>query len=154
MKKEKSTRETKKMVQTAVWLPRDMHEKLKEAGGERGLGEEIRRRIQNALDAAETPSDQITDEVLDQIKDIARDVSDDEPWHANRFAFDVLRAAINALLSSHQPSSEAKPETRAHLQAVYGEEKPETIGLIMARVAIKAYARERWGKAFLEGSKG
>ena len=58
------------MIQTAVWLPHDMHEKLKEAGGERGLGEEIRRRLQRALDAAETPSDQITDEVLSQIKDI------------------------------------------------------------------------------------
>ena len=29
MRKRKSTRETKNMIQTALWLPRDMHEKLK-----------------------------------------------------------------------------------------------------------------------------
>ena len=45
MRKRKSTRETKNMIQTALWLPRDMHEQLKKAGGERGLGEEIRRRL-------------------------------------------------------------------------------------------------------------
>ena len=45
MRKQKSTRETKNMIQTALWLPRDMHERLKEAGGERGLGEEIRKRL-------------------------------------------------------------------------------------------------------------
>jgi hypothetical protein len=154
MKKRKSTRETKSMIQTALWLPRDMHEKLKKDGGERGLGEEIRRRLQYAFDAAETPSDEVTDEVLNQIKDIFRDVSRDEPWHANRFAYDVTKAAINALLSNHQPSNEGKPETKAHLQAVYGEEKPENIGRMIARLAIIAYGRERWGKAFLEGPKG
>ena len=41
MQKRKSTGETKNMVQTALWLPREMHEALKKAGGERGLGEEI-----------------------------------------------------------------------------------------------------------------
>ena len=33
------------MIQAALWLPREMHEQLKKAGGERGLGEEIRSRI-------------------------------------------------------------------------------------------------------------
>ena len=141
------------MVQTALWLPRDMHEKLKEAGGERGLGEEIRRRLQSAFDA-ETPTNEVTNEVIEQIKEIARDLSHHEPWNANRFAFDALKAAINNLLSRHQPSSEGKPETRAHLQALYGEEEPETIGRIMARLAIVGYFRERWGKAFLGGQKG
>ena len=34
MKKRKSTRETTNMIQTALWLPRDMHEKLKAGGSE------------------------------------------------------------------------------------------------------------------------
>jgi hypothetical protein len=42
----RSPSEAKSMVQTALWLPRDMHERLKVAGGERGLGEEIRRRLE------------------------------------------------------------------------------------------------------------
>jgi hypothetical protein len=139
------------MIQTAVWLPRDMHEKLKKGGGERGLGEEIRRQIQYALDAAKTPSDQITDEVVGQIKDVTRDLSD---WHADPFVFRVLRGAIEVVLSNHEPKGEGKPEAKSRLQAMYGEQTPEAIGRIIGFVAIKAYARERWGKAFLEGPKG
>ena len=89
-----------------------------------------------------------------QIKDILQDLSRDEPWHANRFVFDVALAAINALFLTHQPSGEGKPETRARLQATYGEKDPDKIGRIVAFVAVKAYARERWGKALLEESKG
>jgi hypothetical protein len=152
--KRKAVRQTKNMVQTALWLPRDMHEKLKEAGGERGLGEEIRRRLQHAFDAAETPGDQITSEVLDQIKDIIRDLSSDEPWYANRFVYEVLRAAIDVLLSSHRPNSDGNPATKARLQSLYGQEAPEAIGRMIGFVAIKAYARERSGRAFLEGPKG
>ena len=148
MKKRKSVRETKNMVQTALWLPREMHGKLKEAGGERGLGEEIRRQLQIArdailnagLNAAETASDQITGEVLAEIKDIARDLN---AWHSDAFVFGVFKAAINTLLNSHQPSGDANPDTRSGLQTVYGDENPETIGRIMAHVAMKAYARER-----------
>src|ERR1035437_8777043 len=81
MKKRKSTNETTNMVQTALWLPRGMHEKLKKAGGERGLGDEIRRRLQNSFDAEQLPRDPITDELLDAIKQIEGNL--DEPWHAN-----------------------------------------------------------------------
>lgn len=168
MRKRKSTRETKNMIQTALWLPRDTHEQLKKAGGERGLGEEIRRRIQIAFSAA--TGDRYTDKLLDQIKEIARELSRDEPWYANRYTFDVFKAAIDALLLSHLPSGEAKQETKANLQAVYGDEKPENIGRIIARVISIAYdnrelfrAEERRlaaqgatlarEEAFLEGSK-
>lgn len=37
------------MIQTAVWLPRDMHDQLKKAGGKRGMGAEIRRRLGQTL---------------------------------------------------------------------------------------------------------
>ena len=72
MKKRKAIRETKNMIQTALWLPRDMHELLKQAGGERGLGDEIRRRLQLTFVFAEQrPSDPFTDLLLDLIKQIA-----------------------------------------------------------------------------------
>ena len=86
MQKRKSTRETKNMVQTALWLPREMHEALKKAGGERGLGEEIRRKLQMAFEAdgaTTVPGDQTTEQLLDQIWNIARALSRDEPWYAN-----------------------------------------------------------------------
>jgi hypothetical protein len=151
MRKRKSTRETKNMIQTALWLPRDMHEKLKKGGGERGLGEEIRRLIHEAMeasDAARAP-DENTRDLLGLIKEIA-DLSLEEPWYADRFAFDVFRAAINTLLSNYQPSGEAKPETRAKFQGTWGEENPETIGRMIARVAMHAHARERYGQAALD----
>jgi len=148
MKKRKSTRETQNMVQTALWLPRDVHERLKKEGGERGLGEEIRRLIGEAMD--ERSPDEITDELLDQIKDIARDLSIDGPLWTNRDAFEAFRAAIIVLLESHQPPSDANREAAAKLKAAYGDEKPEVIGRILARRAIYAYGRERYGAAFLE----
>ena len=67
MQKQKSTRETKNMIQTALWLPRDMHEQLKKAGGERGLGDEIRRRLQITFDAENPRRDPTTRELLEEI---------------------------------------------------------------------------------------
>jgi hypothetical protein len=155
MKKRKSTRETQNMVQTAIWLPRDVHERLKKEGGERGLGEEIRRLIGEALDAADVKRapDEITDELLDQIKDIARDLSIDAPLWTNRDAFEAFRAAIIVLLENYQPPSDAAPEAAAKLKAAYGDEKPEVIGRILARRAIYAYGRERYGAALLQKLK-
>lgn len=140
------------MIQSAVRLPRSLHERLKKAGGRRGMGEEIRRRLQFSIDAEKISSDPTTRELLGQIEDIARDLSSDEPWFANQFAFDVFKAAVDALLLSRRPSGEAEQGTRAKLQATYGDEKPETIGRIIARHAIIAYAREdeRYNNAVLE----
>jgi hypothetical protein len=151
MQKRKSTRETKNMVQTALWLPREMHEVLKKAGGERGLGEEIRRRLQMAFKAADDtlamPGDDVTEEVLDQIEDITRDLSRDDPWYADAFKVDVLNAAVNTLLLVRRPSGEANPEIRARLQAEYGEEKAEAIGRLLARATMIAHSREGAGRA-------
>jgi len=104
-----------------------------------------------AADAARTP-DENTHELLDLIKEIA-DLSLKEPWYADRFAFDVFKAAINTLLSSYQPSGEATPETRAKFQSTWGDENPETIGRMIARVAMHAHARERYGQAILDKLK-
>ena len=116
MPKRKSTRETKNMVQTALWLPRDMHEKLKKDGGERGLGDEIRRRLQISFDDEQQPRDQTTDVLLDLIKRIALNLSLDEQWHANRFAFNVFKTAINELLSDMISSHRRKRTARNHNQ--------------------------------------
>lgn len=148
MKKRKSTRETKNMIQTALWLPREMHEHLKEGGGERGLGEEIRRRLQVSFGVEQRPRDELTGLLLDLIKQIALNISFDEPWWANRFATDVFKAAINELLSdlisTIHPKSEPQPATMAKLQARYGsDEKSETIGRILARAVLAEHAREQ-----------
>jgi hypothetical protein len=139
------------MVQTALWLPHEMHEALKKAGGERGLGEEIRRRLQMALEDADRlamPWDGKTGEVLDQIGDMARNLSHEEPWYADAFKVDVLSAAVNTLLLIRRPSSESNPEVRARLQAEYGEEKADAIGRLLARATMIAHSREGAGRSF------
>jgi hypothetical protein len=135
MKKRKSTRETKNMIQTALWLPREMHEQLKKEGGERGLGDAIRLRLQGSFHAQQLPRDDTTQTLLEAIREIARQLAVVEPWHANRFAFDVFKAAIGQLLAIYQPSSEALGNA-AKFQTVYGDEKPETIGRILAHVVL------------------
>jgi hypothetical protein len=149
-KRRKSTRETKNMIQTALWLPRGMHERLKKAGGERGLGNEIRRLLEASLDPAETPKDKNTSELVAQIEDIAADLSRVQPWHTDRFAFDVFKAAINTLLSRLQPG-EASPETKDHFVHVWEEDNPETIGRMIARLVQIDHARERIWTERLKG---
>jgi hypothetical protein len=146
MRKRKSIRETKSMIQTALWLPRDMHEQLKKDGGERGLGDEIRRRLQVSFGVDPSPGDPATNVLLDQIKRIALNLSHDEEWWSDRFAFDVFKTAINELLSeiaSTVGTNQSQPGTETKLQTRYGPDaKPETIGRILAHAAFVENAQE------------
>jgi hypothetical protein len=135
MRKQKSTRETKNMIQTALWLPRDMHEKLKNEGGERGFGDEIRRRLQITFDDEGPPVDATTRQLLEEIEWLTLNMLP-LVWHADHEAFEVFRAGINEVLSSHRPSSEVQrtvaPGPTGKLQTIYGPDaKPETVGRIL-----------------------
>jgi hypothetical protein len=147
MRKRKSTRETKNMIQTALWLPREMHEQLKEDGGERGLGEEIRRRLQVSFGIEQRPHDQLTDLLLDLIKKIALNLSRDESWWASRFAFNVFKLTINELLSDllpHIPANDQQTGTITKLQTRYGPDvKAETIARTLARAVFTEQASEQ-----------
>ena len=146
------------MIQTALWLPRDMHERLKNDGEERGLGDEIRRRLQVSFDVEQQPSDPVTNLLLDLIKRLALNLSRDEEWWANRFGFDVLKTAINELLSdlaSMAGLSEPPPGTMTKLQTRYGQdEKAETIGRILAHAAFVESAQEALRLLFADKQKG
>jgi hypothetical protein len=147
MRKRKSTRETKNMIQTALWLPREMHELLKEAGGERGLGEEIRRRLQVSFGVEERPRDPVTDVLLNLIERITLKLSvDEEKWWDNSFGADAVKRAINEVISdlvSHINPAEPRPGMMTKLQSRYGpDEKPETIGKILAHDAFVENAQE------------
>jgi hypothetical protein len=142
MKKQRSNRETENMIQTALWLPREMHQQLKKKAGERGLGEEIRRRLRASFEFDEPP-DKTTDIFISAANQIAIEL--EEPWYANRFASEVFRAAINELLSQCQSTERAGPEAIGKLQASCPDEKPETIGRILARVALHHFKNQpRW----------
>jgi hypothetical protein len=136
MAKQKSTRETANMIQSSVWLPRDMHEQLKQAGGERGLADEIRRRVQLTFTTEGWRRDEKTRSLLEEIEQLALSMSFHDHWHAAHFTFRVFKQALNRLLSSYEPGEDT-PGTVTRLQAKYGSDvKPETIGEIIADTII------------------
>ena len=65
------------MVQTAVRLPQSLRDRLSKAGGERGLGEEIRRRLEASFEAEKAPADPKTRELLDAIASCAEEIARD-----------------------------------------------------------------------------
>jgi hypothetical protein len=139
MKKQKSTHKTKNMIQTAVWLPHSMYDDLKRASGERGLGDEIRRRLEISLKEDQSLLDIKTTQFKQAITRVDVNMPFAERWHADRLAFEVFKAAINDLLSEYQPKSEVQPGSVAKLEARYGEDtKAETVGRILARAALMA----------------
>jgi len=149
MKRRKSIRETKAMVQTALWLPRDMHEQLKQAGGERGLGDEIRRRLQRTFDDEKREGDPVTDLLADLTRQVDlrfRDVGRwyEDPWICNKFKDALGELASSLCLVRSQSVSAPEPATLSKLHAKYGPDvKPESIGTLIARAALVENATEQ-----------
>jgi hypothetical protein len=96
-------------VSVAFRLSRDLHEQLKKAGGERGLSEEIRRRLEWSI-ANDWTRDTKTGSVIDAIANLARNVkSYYGDWHKNRYAFDVFKVAVDTVLTKVRPKGEPIP---------------------------------------------
>jgi hypothetical protein len=92
------------MVQSAIRLPRTVHERLKKAGGERGMGEEIRRRLEASFAAESSPTDAKTRGLLDAVVYCAEEISRDfGPWSEEPYAFAVLKETISLLLKNFEP---------------------------------------------------
>jgi hypothetical protein len=116
------------MIQSAVRLPRSLHERLKKAGGERGMGEEIRRRLEASFDAERAPSDPKTRELLEAISFLARQATDYYgSWSGDAFAFQVLKAGVDMLLKHYQPKGDpalAKPNPTVSGKIIFGPTGP------------------------------
>ncbi len=89
-------------------LPQELHGQLKEAAGGRSVSEEIRRRLEWSL-LNDWTNDPQTGCALDAIGNLARNV---RPyfgdWHKNRYAFDVFKVAVDAVLTKVRPKGEPK----------------------------------------------
>jgi hypothetical protein len=136
MKKRKSTRETKNMIQTALWLPRDLHYKLKEEGGERGLSVEIRRRLEASFEAEKELGDPKTRELLRVISVLPNAMVALRDWPTDRWAFEVLKHAINVVLAHFQPPGDVDvmkyKSGAANGLFHFPDDSPETVGRILA----------------------
>lgn len=138
------------MIQSAVRLPRRLHERLKNAGGERGMGEEIRRRLEASFDAE--PSDRKTRELLEGVAFCARQATNYYGrWSEDGFAFLVLKASVDMLLKSYQPKHDPLPKPNpTKLGKVLFEENgnpsPEEISrTVMSLWRDQLYLREQEG---------
>jgi len=108
------------MVQTAVRLPQSLRDRLSRAGGEGGLGEEIRRRLEASFDAEKDQPNPQTRELVDAISSFASEVAEyyGDPT-SDVFAADLLKACVDLLMTRDRPSGDPvahpKPESAADL---------------------------------------
>lgn len=125
------------MTQSAIRLPRSLHERLKKAGGERGMGEEIRRRLEASFEAEEAPANPKTTELLDAISFFDEEMFHHfGSWSNEAFAFEAMKACVDLLLTYYRPEGEAKapPATDSKAALLYGpDSSPEDIGRLLVR---------------------
>jgi hypothetical protein len=136
------------MVQSAVWLPRSLHERLKKAGGAGGMGEEIRRRLEASFEAeAENPK---TRELLEAILFLAtRGGSFYGSWSEDPFAFKVLKGSVDMLFKQYQPEGDlvhAQPNPTEIGEMIFGKNgenekrSPEDISQALLRLWLMSNA--------------
>jgi hypothetical protein len=130
------------MVQSAVWLPRDLHQRLKRAGGERGMGEEIRRRLEASF--AADPAKPKTNELLASITFAADETNRYYgDWAEDAFAFEVLKACVDLLLAVERPKGEAVPNPSDVASLFFADDpSPKDI----SRIIVADLLRTREGK--------
>jgi hypothetical protein len=97
------------MVQTTMWLPRKLHQHLKQISEAGGLGEELRHRLEKSVEAEKTSAPE-TQELLAAI---ARAADETAAYYGDcvkdAFSFEVLKLCIDLLLKTYQPEGEVRP---------------------------------------------
>jgi hypothetical protein len=129
------------LVQTAVRLPQNLRDRLSEVGGERGLGEEIRRRLEASFEVADPSVDPKTRELLDAIAFFDEEMFHHfGSWSKEPFAFNVMKACVDMLLAYYRPEGEAKapPTTDRKAALLYG---PDTSPEALSRLLVHAWTR-------------
>ena len=123
--------------QTSVRLPSALYERLAAAAGERGIGDEIRARLERSFH-----QDQRTAELAELLSALATSIERDRgaPWHADPAAYSAFAAGLAALVEAMKPKGEpGSPE---------GDD-PAIVGRTLARVTL-AQAFEEWGHSPVE----
>ena len=126
-------------VQTALRLPRGLYERLKLGVGERGLGKEIRRRLEISF-TVERGTDQETRQLTAAIARIADDVTDCfGAWHVDAFAFQAFQVAVDTLLRHWQPKVDPvkKPNPASLADVLFPPDATaQSIGRTFAGIAL------------------
>jgi hypothetical protein len=141
------------MVQSAIRLPRSLHERLKQAGGDRGMGEEIRRRLEASFDAEKAPANPKTRDLLEAIASFTVETTGYYGnWSEDAFAFDVLKACVDMFFTRYQPKGEAvpKPDPDSAADVLFApDHSPKDI----SRLLVSAWINERAKRASADEEK-
>src|SRR5262245_17439496 len=121
-------------IQTAVRLPRDVHERLKKSPA--GVSEEIRQRLERTF--AQDALDPVTRELLAAVLRLTGLISLDlgAAWHATPGANEALAAAVADLIAAYKPRGRAYSRGGAVTNALgltKPEDQPDVIGRTLAR---------------------
>ena len=143
----------------AVRLPRDLHERLKQAGGERGMGEEIRKRLEKSFEAEKAPKsppDPVLHELLPAIGFVVAKLRTyfGNPWE-DRFSFEVLKSALDWLLVANRPEGDPVMKPNPKHESLGALFAPDVSPEIVARailVNLTWLLDERGGERTLEMS--
>jgi hypothetical protein len=144
---------TTEMLQSAIRLPKSLHDRLKKAGGERGMGEEIRRRLEASFEAERLPEDPTTRELLQAISTMADETSLFwGRWSENAFAFEVLKECVNLLWAYYQPKGEptANPNPDSAADLLFN---PEVSVKEVSQAMVYSWQRDRAKRAFAQEEK-
>jgi hypothetical protein len=129
-------------IQTSLRLPVQAYSRLMKAANrqDRGVGEEIRRRLEASFLQEAQAGDSETYALVQAICSVAQNL--EVPfgsWHKNRFAFDVFLEAINALVTLFQPSGDSIRPTNEIAELYLGATgTPQTAGRMLAGGAAAA----------------
>ncbi len=116
------------MIQSAIRLPRKLHERLKKAGGQRGMGQEVRQRLEASFDAERTATHPKTMYLLNAISACADKIERDYGnWSEDAFAFEVLKGCANILFMHFKPTGEPipKPKPGSLAATLFGPSEPK-----------------------------
>jgi hypothetical protein len=127
-----------KTTQIKFRLSESLYQKIQGAGERNGWGasEEIRRRLEDSFFEDPLLDDEETSQMLVAIKYATRNArSPFGLWHENRFAFDVVRAAINIILDLFRPPGDPIRPSNHWADFFLGDDgKPETAGRTLASI--------------------
>src|SRR5262245_39950571 len=141
------------MVQSALRLPAALRDRLKEAGGERGMGEEIRRRLEASFKDERPHRDPETRELLDAISSFAEDVAMYYGnWSKDAFAFKLLKMCVDKLLEHYEPQGTAVPNLADDLaEDLFG---PKHSVEDISETFLRFWKQDQAKRAFADTRKG
>jgi len=129
-------------VQTSLRLPEELRDRLAAAAdkGGRGIGEEIRRRLEASFKSEPNSDDPKTGELLAGVARMAEFLARYYPqWHMDGFSFKAFKYATDKLIGIYQPKGEfvANPAAGARANDLFDEElTADNVGAMLVGVAL------------------